>query len=75
MHIVHCNGNHYEALIYPGGRTINERLTRELAQQQMNDRSLIHIQSHDDPPSLNGEHSNAQTKKKKETRSQFKIFY
>src|SRR3569833_1796584 len=34
IHIVHCNNNHYEALIYPGHRKNKETKTQEHAEQQ-----------------------------------------
>ena len=47
IHIIHCNGNHYEALSHRGGAFINEILTHELARQQAQVRTLIVIPSHD----------------------------
>ena len=47
IHIVHCNGNHYEALSHRGGASINEILTHELARQQAQERTLIVIPNHD----------------------------
>lgn len=49
IHIIHCNGNHYEALFHRGGATINELLTHELARQQAQERTLIVIQDHGPP--------------------------
>ena len=51
VHIVHCNGNHYEALSHRGGAFINEILTHELARQQAQERKLIVITNHDHIPS------------------------
>ena len=49
IHIIHCNGNHYEALSHRGGEVINEILTHELARQQAQGRTLIVIQDRDPP--------------------------
>ena len=48
IHIVHCNGNHYEALSHRGGASINEILTHELARQQAQERTLIVIPDNHD---------------------------
>ena len=69
IHIIHCNNNHYEALVYPGGQTVNEALTRKLARQQQCERGLIHIHSSEQIPDVQNSQPAAPSRCEKRIRS------